>query len=669
MSTARKRTKASKETPKSQHHVDTNTISSPVAVLQEKAASSPGRSYLKALFGLLSVASLALAGLSYFQSDGQDSVFVSAPPEPSPDTERYYSSRKSSSASSSKFETSLPFQLQPRPPPSTVTRSADVAKLAAVKEAFQDSWSAYVDDAFGADEYHPISRSGSNFSIDGGVGYFIVDTLDVLLIMGEEEEYKRARDWVRNIDWSSRRGKFSVFETTIRTLGGLLSAHALCQPGNDSLSPITSELCSPEDSAMFLEKAVGLAERLKPAFEQTKFGIPFREIDFQSGQAFPDVDNRNMSSLAEVASIQLEFKYLAHATGDATWWTLAERPMQAIRNAGLKSKSDGLLPIFMSPYTGEMFLSGIRLGSRGDSYYEYLIKQYVQTNHSEAIYGNMYREAANGIKRHLLKQSEKSNFLYTAEIEPRMYQGAERPVFLMIPKQDHLVCFLGGSYMLGALYSDHSTSDVLDNQDTMSYPPNSVDDFTPLAQEDWTIGHELIRTCVDTYQGTKTGLAAEITMFRTKKDTHTGDEEDWYIKKEKPAKKGTKGSASTPLIDARNILRPETVESLFIAFHLTGDEIYREWGWQIFQAFVKITKIKEGEEGRVGAFTSIRNVESDVDQIDREDRMETFWLAETLKYLYLLFSDQDTLRLDQWVLNTEAHPLPIFQPIFETGVV
>lgn len=46
----------------------------------------------------------------------------------------------------------------------------------------------------------------------------------------------------------------------------------------------------------------------------------------------------------------------------------------------------------------------------------------------------------------------------------------------------------------------------------------------------------------------------------------------------------------------------------------------------------------------------------------------SFWLAETLKYLFLLFSDQDALRLDQWVLNTEAHPLPVFAPTFATSV-
>lgn len=40
----------------------------------------------------------------------------------------------------------------------------------------------------------------------------------------------------------------------------------------------------------------------------------------------------------------------------------------------------------------------------------------------------------------------------------------------------------------------------------------------------------------------------------------------------------------------------------------------------------------------------------------QEDKEESFWLAETLKYFYLLFSEEDVLSLDEWVLNTEAHP-------------
>lgn len=41
------------------------------------------------------------------------------------------------------------------------------------------------------------------------------------------------------------------------------------------------------------------------------------------------------------------------------------------------------------------------------------------------------------------------------------------------------------------------------------------------------------------------------------------------------------------------------------------------------------------------------------------DSMESFWLAETLKYFYLIFSPPDVINLDEWVLNTEAHPFRI----------
>lgn len=42
---------------------------------------------------------------------------------------------------------------------------------------------------------------------------------------------------------------------------------------------------------------------------------------------------------------------------------------------------------------------------------------------------------------------------------------------------------------------------------------------------------------------------------------------------------------------------------------------------------------------------------------EKGDSMESFWLAETLKYFFLLFGEPDLVSLDEWVLNTEAHPL------------
>ena len=65
-----------------------------------------------------------------------------------------------------------------------------------------------------------------------------------------------------------------------------------------------------------------------------------------------------------------------------------------------------------------------------------------------------------------------------------------------------------------------------------------------------------------------------------------------------------------------------------------------------------------------GGYTSINNV-LDPRMVQEKDKMESFFLGETLKYLYLLFSDDDTLvDLNKWVFNTEAHPLPIRQQVW-----
>ena len=96
------------------------------------------------------------------------------------------------------------------------------------------------------------------------------------------------------------------------------------------------------------------------------------------------------------------------------------------------------------------------------------------------------------------------------------------------------------------------------------------------------------------------------------------------------------------------------MESLFILYRLTKDSQYRDWGWSIFQAIEAHTKVPEG------GYSSIDNVESPENPGFR-DKMESFFLSETLKYLFLLFCDDDNvLSLDEWVFNTEAHPLPIW---------
>jgi Glycosyl hydrolase family 47 len=64
----------------------------------------------------------------------------------------------------------------------------------------------------GDDEYHPISRAGTNLTNAGGVGYTVVDSIDTMLLMGLTEEYQRAREWVATNMTLDRDADFNTFE-------------------------------------------------------------------------------------------------------------------------------------------------------------------------------------------------------------------------------------------------------------------------------------------------------------------------------------------------------------------------------------------------------------------------------------------------------------------------
>jgi mannosidase alpha-like ER degradation enhancer 2 len=93
-------------------------------------------------------------------------------------------------------------------------------------------------------------------------------------------------------------------------------------------------------------------------------------------------------------------------------------------------------------------------------------------------------------------------------------------------------------------------------------------------------------------------------------------------------------------------LRPEIIESAFYLHHFTNDPRYLEMGRTFFDSLVKYCRTDAG-------YAQL----SDVRRKTKEDDMESFFLAETLKYLYLLFAPANTVDLSKVVFNTEAHPL------------
>ncbi|MQM03728.1 hypothetical protein Taro_036506 [Colocasia esculenta] len=431
----------------------------------------------------------------------------------------------------------------------------DVERREKVKEATLHAWNSYVKYAWGQDELQPQTRNGVNSF--GGLGATLVDSLDTLYIMGLYEQFQKAREWVANSLDFNKNYEASVFETTIRVLGGLLSAYDL---SGDNL---------------FLEKAQHIAERLLPAWN-TPSGIPYNIINLANGNAHNSGWTAGKSILADSGTEQLEFIALSQRTGDPKYRQKVERVITQLRKV---YPSDGLLPIFIDPHSGMLSdHSTITFGAMGDR--------------------EMWETSMQGLLS-LVRKSTPSSFSYICE----------KSGDYLNDKMDELACFVPGMLALGS----------------SGYGPEDAQKFLSLAEE-------LAWTCYNFYQSTPTGLAGENYFFRPKEDMIVGT--SW------------------------NILRPETIESLMYLWRVTGNKTYQEWGWNIFQAFERNSRVDSG-------FVGLR----DVNTGDKDNMMQSFFLAETLKYLYLLFSPPSVFSLDEWLLCMADDRLVLGEPLFQNQTI
>ncbi|KAG6763322.1 hypothetical protein POTOM_030736 [Populus tomentosa] len=529
----------------------------------------------------------------------------------------------------------------------------DVERRQKVKEAMIHAWSSYEKYAWGHDELQPQSKQGIDSF--GGLGATLIDALDTLYIMGLDEQFQRAREWVANSLDFNKDYDASVFETTIRVVGGLLSAYDL------------------SGDKVFLEKARDIADRLLPAWN-TPTGIPYNTINLVHGNAHNPGWTGGDSILADSGTEQLEFIALSHRTGDPKYQQKAENVIAQLNKT---FPDDGLLPIYISPDRGLGSYSTITFGAMGDSFYEYLLKVWIQGNKTSAVrnYREMWEKSMKGLLS-LVRKTTPSSFTYLCEKNGDSLSD----------KMDELACFAPGMLALGSsgygpdesqkiftlaeehvcarlrssahsyvciipllltfvalfisyvlLHDDHGASvhlghwnfNLLPSIGTCADFPRDMCmplirlHFVDLIGYSLCFGHSLLAwTCYNFYQSTPTKLAGENYFFRPGEDMSVGT--SW------------------------NILRPETVESLFYLWRLTGNRTYQEWGWNIFQAFEKNSRIETG-------YVGLKDVNTGV----KDNMMQSFFLAETLKYLYLLFSPSSVISLDEWVFNTEAHPLKI----------
>ncbi|KAF7726413.1 maturation of Asn-linked oligosaccharides protein [Apophysomyces ossiformis] len=430
----------------------------------------------------------------------------------------------------------------------------------------------------------------------------IFDALDTMIIMGLEEEYTQALEHVKHVQWNTSHDLSKTFETNIRYLGGLLAAYDL------------------RNDQVLLDKAIELARKvILPAYDTPNF-IPAGYVNVTTtiNRGKPVKDGRII--LAEFGSLQLELVRLSQLTGEKGYekianWVIAKMAEIPTELPGLYSMIWDLDPFrpavdksppthsFSPPFTTAPRY--ITISGGADSYYEYLLKTHILMNGKEKLQLNMWVTAVNSMY----------NYLRSETLQGLVFLGEYHDNYKLLQTAE-LGCFMPANLLLGSRYLRQ-----------------------PKLQ---AFAEELLNSCYVAWNHTPTGLAPESWSWIDKQQNIKSFPIEWQTM--------VALSGFIPL-DTKYDLRPETLESIFYFYRLTGDGRYKDMAWQIFQSLEKYCKTPSG-------YSRIGNVMNKKD-VKYHDFQESYFFAETAKYLYLIFSDPQHISLDEYVFNTEGHPFKL----------
>ena len=426
------------------------------------------------------------------------------------------------------------------------------------KRLFERGYDAYVKHAEPEGELRPRSCTGGNFDLVRLPLVTLVDSLDALAILGNSSEFDHASKRI----WAGFPQKFdfdvnvSVFETTIRLLGGLLSGHLFAV--DESLN-----LTQSYDGEL-LALALDLGERLAPAFD-TPTSIPFGTVNLRYGVPHKETP---VASLAGAGSLSLEFGVLSALTGDPSFATKASSAAKALYE---RRSPLGLFGKHINVRSGKWVESLSGVGSNSDSFYEYLLKTYVLFQDADSW--RMFEDAYSQVDAYA-RQGD-----WFADVD--MHGGKARRQHF-----ENLQAFYPGLQVLAG---------------DLELASRSLNAFWSI-WADWG-------ALPEEYDYARLRLVA----------TRTG---------------------------LRYPLRPELVEATYFLHQATQDD---SWLWAASRVFEVLEEVAEGAQ--CGA-ASLANAATHA----LEDEMPSFYLAETVKYLYLLFDDENFIRKRPFVFTTEAHP-------------
>lgn len=458
------------------------------------------------------------------------------------------------------------------------------ARRDAVRHAAERSWRTYREHAWGRDEIAPLTLRGQDSF--AGWGATAVDSLDTLWIMDMKDEFQHVVRHVATIDWDKPTSKLcSLFETTIRFLGGLLAAYDLSR------------------DRVLLDKAVELGEMLYAGFD-TPNHMPANSFNFRAAKEGTLVAGTNEASAA-AASLSLEFTRLSQLTGDPKYYHAIDGVTRALEKTQDSTKLPGMWPVFVDLKNDLLTPGhGFSLGASADSAYEYLSKMHALLGGLDPVYEKLHTKAMATATQHLLfrpmlpdSPAPAPDILFSGSVFASGTGEAD-----LNPEVQHLACFAGGMFALGGrLFGDDG---------------------------DVQTGERLARGCAWAYGAFPTGImpeVSEVVACQPAGGEAAGgggggsnlaacawDEKRWE-------QHGKHPKPFTSVRDSSYILRPEAIESVFVLYRITGKADLLDVAWQMFESVRKATETEL-------AHSAIKDVQAAGETV-KTDAMEVSYVA------------------------------------------
>lgn len=442
-----------------------------------------------------------------------------------------------------------------------------------VRSMFDYAYSGYLMHAYPYDELRSLSCDG--FDTWGSFSLTLIDALDTLAVMGNFSEFRRVAELISMRVNFEANINVSVFETNIRVVGGLLSAHLLSRKAGVKLEP--GWPCN----GPLLRLAEDMAKRLIAAFD-TPTGMPYGTVNLKYG--VPEGET-SITCTAGIGTFLLEFGTLSRLTGDPLYEEVA---MNAIKALHYYKSNIGLVGNHIDVLTGHWTAQDSGIGAGVDSYFEYLAK---------------------------------GTLLFQDPLLASIFQEHRRAIEKYIRREDW--------HLWVSMTKGQVTLPVFQSLD--AYWPGVLSLFGEIGDAMKSL-HNYHRVWK------QFGFTPE---FYNIPQAEAGTNREGYP------------------------LRPELIESVMYLYRATRDPYLIQVGVDILRSLQHSAKTTCG-------YATI----NDVRDHRKADRMESFFLAETTKYLYLLFDidnfihntgSEGEIINTQWgqcvvdaggyIFNTEAHPI------------